>query len=171
MVYVQPQLLTIVRDHLQRRPGTPFADLAMACRVSPSTLARAIRVETGRSFRTLRRDILLDRAAAELSATPSRTIKEVSTLLGFEAQRSFARWFRHQCDCSPSAYRAACVGGPTNTAATRVGHAPRAGGGGGRHWPPAGSRRAHEPERARRRRTSWLISPARISPSPVVVAD
>ena len=106
MGYQRPYLMALVREELQRRPGTRLAEFARLHRVSASTLRRAFLTEVSGGFRAYRQEMLLDRAVAELTSRTPLLVKEISAELGFATPEAFGRWFRTRTGVSPSAYRA-----------------------------------------------------------------
>ena len=105
MTYYHPTTFVAAERHLQRTPLARLAAVAKGCGVSAATLSRAVRGETGLSYRLWQQSHIQTKAEALLRQVPSRSVKEISAELGFASQQSFARWLRRQCGIAPVSYR------------------------------------------------------------------
>ncbi len=104
-MYHLPSVLCAARRHLEQVPSARVAALAQACGVSPPTLARAVRAETGLSYRRWQHIVRLEQAACLLRHGTARSVKEVSADLGFVSQQGFTRWLKRATGLTPTAYR------------------------------------------------------------------
>lgn len=86
--------------------GIGLSEVAAACFVSPSHLARVFRRETGQTVVAYLQRLRIQHAC-ELLATTSRSLLEVALDSGFESIEHFHRLFRRQCGKTPRAYRLA----------------------------------------------------------------
>lgn len=105
MAYDPGTLLAAAQRHLQRTPMARLAAVAKACGVSTPTLARAVRTESGLTYRRWQQQLARDAAERLLRDSPPCSIKEVSATLGFAHPRSFARWLKRQTGRTPSTFR------------------------------------------------------------------
>lgn len=105
MTYARNGLVARARMHIQQTPMIRLADVATSCGVSTAALRRAMRAETGVCLRDWQQAQGRSAAESMLMETASRSVKEVSGVLGFSSPQSFARWFRRQTGLSPSAFR------------------------------------------------------------------
>ena len=92
-------------SHVSRSPSSRLEDLTREFHVSRRTLQNAIKMTTGKTFRELRNELLVERANSLLESHPARGIKELAFELGYKSSRSFARAIRRACGCSPSELR------------------------------------------------------------------
>ena len=79
-----------------------YADL---CCLSPKHFSEVIRRETGISANTWISTYVTIRAKILLDSRPDCTVQQVSDVLGFSEQSSFARFFKKQTGMSPTEYR------------------------------------------------------------------
>ena len=107
MTYLKTGLVALATEYMRCARGARLGDVARHCGVSLRTLERALREETGRSFRELRTQLLLAEAVVPLMGRPCCSIKELSSVLGFSTQEAFTHWFARLQGCSPSSYRKA----------------------------------------------------------------
>jgi len=88
--------------------GSPWLGLRAVSHVlgvERHTVERAFQLNTGRSFRAFRRDLLLQRAKDLLGSGPTSPIKEITFLLGYKSERAFARFIRSMVGCCPCELR------------------------------------------------------------------
>ena len=79
-----------------------YADL---CCLSPKHFSEVIRRETGISANTWISTYVTIRAKILLDSRPDCTVQQVSDVLGFSEQSSFARFFKKQTGMTPTEYR------------------------------------------------------------------
>jgi AraC-like DNA-binding protein len=89
-------------------PCISLEELAQELKVSRRTVQGVIRVRAGKSYRTLREEILVAKTRQLFADYPSLAIKEVSFTVGFLSARSFARAIKRACGLSPKDLRS-CV--------------------------------------------------------------
>lgn len=90
-------------------PSMLLEDLTRELQVSRRTLQNAINVVTGKTFRGLRDELLVERVRSSLESHPTRGIKELSFELGFKFPRSFARAMKRACGFSPAQLRSRII--------------------------------------------------------------
>jgi AraC-like DNA-binding protein len=105
----QDLLLDEVMHRLSLAPSTLLERLAQEFDVSRRTLHNAISMITGKTFRELRDEQLVERLNSLLESHPTRGIKELSFELGFKSPRSFARAIKRACGFSPSELRSRII--------------------------------------------------------------
>ena len=94
MAYDVHSLLQRVEESLATCPRISISELARQLEVERHTIERTVRKGTGRTFRELQAERLLAEALRLLKAEPSRSIKEVSFLLGYGSPRAFRRFMK-----------------------------------------------------------------------------
>lgn len=94
---------------LRRAPSTLLEGLAQELHVSRRTLEDAIKTITGKTFRELRDELLVERVKGLLESHPTRGIKELSFELGFKYPRSFARSVKRACGFSLAQLRSRII--------------------------------------------------------------
>lgn len=102
-------LVDIVLRRLRLAPSTLLDDLIGELQVSRRTLQNAINMITGKTFRELRDELLVERVKSLLEFDPTRGIKELSFKLGFKSPRSFARAINRACGLSPTQLRSEII--------------------------------------------------------------
>lgn len=90
---------------LQSKPHCSLAELARGLGVSRRTIQNAVNVVTGKKFKDLRNEVLLERVKSLFASAPNTPIKEVSFKVGYRSPRSFARAVRRACGFSPEQLR------------------------------------------------------------------
>jgi|SwirhisoilCB1_FD_contig_123_50007_length_2721_multi_5_in_2_out_0_4 AraC-like DNA-binding protein len=105
MAYDLHGLFLRVNRQLRAVPGLSLEQLADAIKVERHTIEKCVRMVTGRTFRELRTNILLEQARDMLGSNPNQTIKEVAFQLGYRSQRSFSRFIKASAGCSPKEFR------------------------------------------------------------------
>jgi AraC-like DNA-binding protein len=96
-------LLARLREHPEERLDLSHAAALAGC--SAVTLSRQFKQQLGRSYREIRRELLLAKADLLLAQSPSLRISEVAYRLGFDDPLYFSRLFRRHRGCSPRAAR------------------------------------------------------------------
>ena len=94
-------LFDAVRQSLHGKPSRSLRDLSQELHVSRGTLEKAVSVVTGKSFRCLRDEILVNHLINSFASRPACTIKQISLALGYKSSRSFARAIKRACGFSP----------------------------------------------------------------------
>src|SRR5487761_28644 len=105
MAYDLRLLLQRIDEHLTVRPRISISEMARQLKVERHTIERSVRMGSGRTFRELQAEKLLAEALRLLAADPTRSVKEVSFLLGYGAPRSFRRFIKQACGRSPKEVR------------------------------------------------------------------
>lgn len=95
--------------HLRHAPALRLEDLARQLHLSRRTLENAIIMRTGKTFRDLRGELLVERVKNLLESDPARAIKELSFELGYKSARSFARAIKRACGLSPAQLRSRII--------------------------------------------------------------
>lgn len=90
---------------LRRSPCALLADLSLELRVSRRTIENTVRAATGKTFRSLRDEILVERIRGILVSHPAMSIKEVSFAVGFKSPSSFSRTIKRICGTCPEDLR------------------------------------------------------------------
>lgn len=109
MSYDQRTLLHDAVESLRQNPSLGLQGLSQKLRVSTRTIQKAINLQTGRSFRDLREEIVVTKAKSLLVSEPALAIKALSFALGYKSPRSFARAVRRVTGISPEELRSAIV--------------------------------------------------------------
>ena len=91
--------------YLQQSPCALLSDLALQLRVSRRTIENCIRFGAGRTFRDLRKEILLSRVNCILGSNPTISVKELSFAVGFKSASSFSRAIKRASGSSPEELR------------------------------------------------------------------
>jgi AraC-like DNA-binding protein len=105
MLHERQLVLNAVLHQLSRAPSCPLGEVSRELCVSRRTIEKAISITTGKTFRDLREQMLVERVKSLLESHPTRTIKEVSFDLGYKSPRSFARAIKRACGSSPAQLR------------------------------------------------------------------
>lgn len=99
------RVLDYIQDHLDEELS--LERLAEVACFSPFHFHRVFRALTGEPIGQLVQRLRLERAAAQLSHSPHRSITEVALDAGFSSPATFARAFRERFGMSASAWRSA----------------------------------------------------------------
>jgi AraC-like DNA-binding protein len=102
-------LLDAILLLLRRAPYCALGELSLELRVSKRTIQKALYIAAGKTFRTLREEVLLERTRTILASYPTRAIKELSFDLGYKSPSSFARAIKRACGCSPEELRSRVI--------------------------------------------------------------
>ncbi len=102
-------LLNAVFHQLSRAPSCQLGDLSRELCVSRRTIEIAVSITTGKTFRDVREEMLVERVKSLLESRPTRAIKEVSFDLGYKSPRSFSRAIKRACGCSPAQLRSRII--------------------------------------------------------------
>lgn len=92
----------IIQHH---RESHEMAFYARICCLSPKHFSETIKKDTGISPKEWISNFITARAKALLDAREDHTIQQISNLLGFGEQSSFARFFKRETGISPREYR------------------------------------------------------------------
>ena len=95
---------------LHRNPSLSLEELSRELRVSRRTIQNTVIAVTAKKFRDLRKELLLARFQTALVAEPAAAIKELSSEIGYQSPRSFARAIRRACGVSPEQLRSLIAG-------------------------------------------------------------
>lgn len=109
MLHEHEFLFDAVLYHLYQTPYCLLGDLALQLRVSRRTLENCIHLAAGKTFRDLRREILLDRVRSILVSNPAISVKELSFTVGFKSSSSFSRAIKRACGFCPEELRSHAV--------------------------------------------------------------
>lgn len=105
MAYDLQGMFLRINRQLRASPGLSLEQLADSIKVERHTIEKAVKTVTGKTFRELRGDILLEHAKMLLGNNPNQSIKEVAFQLGYRSQRSFSRFIKASAGCSPKEFR------------------------------------------------------------------
>ena len=94
---------------LQDNPCCSLRDLSKELRVSQRTIEKALIIASGKTFRELREEILVERVTSAFTSEPTRKIKGLATELGYKSARSFARAIKRACGSSPEELRSRII--------------------------------------------------------------
>lgn len=86
-------------------PRTSLSAIAQRLGVERHSLERAVRRVTGKNFRQLQAEAVLRKAVDLLALEPSRSVKEISFLLGYKSSRAFSRFVRRASGNAPRELR------------------------------------------------------------------
>ena len=92
----------IIQHH---RESHEMAFYARICCLSPKHFSEIIKKDTGISPKGWITYFLVTRAKSLLDSREDHTIQQIGNLLGFDAQSSFARFFKKETGISPREYR------------------------------------------------------------------
>lgn len=106
MLYNREFLFDSIVLRLQNAPCASLSDLSSQLRVSRRTLEYSIQSTTGKTFRDLRKGILLARVNSILASNPAIPVKELSFVVGFRSPSSFSRAIRNATGFAPAQLRA-----------------------------------------------------------------
>ena len=109
MSYEYKFLLDAILFHLQRTPYGLLGNLSRALGVSQRTIERTVFIASGKTFRDLRKEVLIERVTAVFVSFPARPIKRVAFDLGYNSPRSFARAVKRACGSSPQELRSRVI--------------------------------------------------------------
>ena len=109
MRYEAKFLFDAVSLRLTRTPSRLLGEFSRELRVSRRTIERAVIVASGKTFRKLREEILVERVRSTFTTDPTRGIKELASRLGYKSPRSFARAIRRACGSSPEELRSRII--------------------------------------------------------------
>lgn len=101
MSHARKLLLHTISLRLHSAPFGGLEDLSRELRVSRRTIERTVIRDSGKTFRNLREEILVERVTAIFASHPAQLIKELSLDLGYNSPRSFARAVKRACGSSP----------------------------------------------------------------------
>lgn len=102
---MNPNLLDAILLHLRQTPCGLLGDLALELRVSRRTIENSVHLGTGKTFRDLRKKILVERVRNILALDPTMPVKELSFVVGFKSASSFSRAIKCACGSSPEELR------------------------------------------------------------------
>lgn len=104
MSYDQSLLFKRILNCLGAQPRISLQDLAKYLHVSQRTVEKTVRLRTGKTFRELRKDFVIQ-GFRSLARTKVMSIKEVSAALGYASPRALARTVRGATGMSPTEAR------------------------------------------------------------------
>lgn len=99
---------------LLRLAGTPsglLGEFSRELSVSQRTIEKGIIIASGKTFRKLREEILVERVRSAFACEPTREIKGLASELGYKSPRSFARAIKRACGSSPEELRSRIIRG------------------------------------------------------------
>lgn len=105
MSYAQRHLFNRITLTLQSKPRCSLAELARELGVSRRTIQNAVNAVTGKKFRDLRGQALLERVESLLIFEPNTSIKKLAFEAGYTSPSAFARTVRRVCGISPEELR------------------------------------------------------------------
>jgi AraC-like DNA-binding protein len=95
--------------YLRRTPCGLLGDLSQELQVSRRTIENTVRLATGKTFRDLRDEILVERVRNIVASRPTMSIKELSFAVGFKSASSFARAIKRACGSCPEEFRSRVI--------------------------------------------------------------
>lgn len=90
---------------IDQKPWMRLGAITACLAVERHTLEKAFRLNTGKSFRAVRHELLCRRAVDLFESRGSASNSEVAFALGYESERAFARFIRGSFGRSPSELR------------------------------------------------------------------
>jgi transcriptional regulator GlxA family with amidase domain len=102
-------LLDAILLHLRQTPCGLLRNLCAELRVSRRTIENSVHLGTGKTFREVRKEILLDHVNCILAANPAISVKELSFAVGFKSASSFSRAIKRACGSCPKELRSHTV--------------------------------------------------------------
>jgi AraC-like DNA-binding protein len=105
MAYEREFLLESVLKLLRDRAGCSLGYIEGHLGVSGRTLQKVILALTGKQFKVLREEVLIDKVRTLIRLRPTVAIKEISFAAGYASPRSFSRAIKRACGLSPVAFR------------------------------------------------------------------
>jgi AraC-like DNA-binding protein len=109
MSYDHRLLCEWVSLSLNRDPSSSLGKLSREFRVGQRTIEKAIIAASGKTFRDLREEIMIERVRSAFTSDPTRAIKGLASDLGYKSPRSFARAIRRACGSSPEELRSRII--------------------------------------------------------------
>ena len=109
MPHTHNLIFNAVLLRLQRAPCVTLIDLSRDLRASQQTIQKSICIASGKTFRDLRVELLVERVKSLLESHPTRSIKEMSFDLGYKSPRSFARAVKRACGSAPAQLRSRII--------------------------------------------------------------
>ncbi|MGB8474092.1 MAG: helix-turn-helix domain-containing protein [Candidatus Acidiferrum sp.] len=107
--YDHTLLFDVVRQYLRQTPCRVLGDLALELRVSRRTIENSVHVAAGKTFRDVRKEILIERVRNILASDPTMSVKELSFAVGFKSASSFSRAIKRACGSCPEEFRSRVV--------------------------------------------------------------
>ncbi len=105
MSYEWTQLFSTIAARVRENPAVSLRGLSRQLQVGQRTLQKVVSNNTGKTFRRLRDDAMIEKIQALLISSPLVSMKEISFSAGFGSPRSFARCVRRLTGCSPCELR------------------------------------------------------------------
>jgi AraC-like DNA-binding protein len=105
MSYNHKLLFAVISKHLHENPASSIRHLSTVLGISYRTIQHIVDGESGKTFSTLRGEILIARVKQLFIAQPWYAIKEVSSALGFSSPRTFGRAVKRACGLSPKEFQ------------------------------------------------------------------
>ncbi|HEY6349124.1 MAG TPA: helix-turn-helix domain-containing protein [Candidatus Angelobacter sp.] len=105
MAYDLRGLANRVTEQVRSAPHLSLNDIAIRVNVGRHTIEKAIKQTTGKTFRDLRSQVLLEEAINLLDSDPTQSVKEVAFKLGYGWQRSLSRFIKARVGCCPKELR------------------------------------------------------------------
>lgn len=109
-VFVDPRIKAVL-EAIRRECGAHLTASSIATRIglSRSRFEHLLHLQTGRTFRAVLQEALLEKAATLLAET-RLSVKEISFRCGYSSSQSFDRSFRKRFGRTPSAYHRSTYG-------------------------------------------------------------
>lgn len=104
-VYDLPGLSGKVQVALTKGRRIGLANLAQRLGVDRHTLETAIRVTTGKSFRQLHQEVILQKSLDLLKNEPTLSIKDIAFRVGYKSPQAFQRFIRRASGKTPGQIR------------------------------------------------------------------
>lgn len=98
-----------IASTLQGNPCWSLGKMSRKLQVSQRTIEKAIIAASGKTFRELKKGILVERVRSTFASDPTQRIKDVASDLGYKSPRSFARAIKRACGSSPEELRSRII--------------------------------------------------------------
>lgn len=108
-MYNHALLFDAVRQSLWRSPSRSLRDLALELGVSRRTIENSVLVASNKTFREIRKEILVALTGSLLASNPTMPVKELCFTLGFKSPSAFSRAIKRICGVCPGEYRSRLV--------------------------------------------------------------
>jgi AraC-like DNA-binding protein len=102
VAYARNEIFERLCAELNAHPTSTLAKLAARLQVHRHTITEIVRERTGVHFRAWRDRRLFDRTYRLLQQRGVRSIKEISSLAGFNSTRAFDRFIKRHTGCRPT---------------------------------------------------------------------
>jgi AraC-like DNA-binding protein len=105
MAYDLRSIFDQIHSHLQFTPTISLTQLQVLLGINRHTLLKAVKTQTGQTFRELRSEVLVQYISLSLTEHPCSNLKEISFSTGYKSQRSLSRFVKATVGLSPKQLR------------------------------------------------------------------